>query len=153
MKYSLAVVALLGMTNAMSKNKADFFTDDPRSGTSAMPVYHGAGGFAKPTKKFEIPKNTESEPALSRTLDPYDYSTGSGRTYHDLNPKATAEKYMNESHPPPAPAGWNEPDETAGTTNTMKTNANDGPSSFKAQTSFAQKFGLNPSAPIAESLL
>lgn len=138
MKYSLAVMALLGMTNALTNNKEakDFFTDDPRSGTSSAPIWHGsATGMAKPSKKFEIPTNTEAEPALSKSLDPYDYGSGSGKTYHDLNPKETARKYMEDSKPPPPPAGWNAPDETAGTTNTMKTNANDGPTSVKLQIS------------------
>jgi len=149
----LAVFALVGMTHAMQSNSRkenkDFFTDDPRAGTSAAPVWHGpVGGFSKPTKKFEIPKNTEAEPALSRTLDPHDYKSGSGLTYHDKNPEKTAKEYENKY--PDVPAGWNPPDETAGTTNTMKTNANDGPSSFK---SFAQKFGLHPNVPVADETL
>jgi len=73
MKLSLAIAILLGVvvarkdddTKASASKSADpdakpkdYFRDDPRLGTPDAPLSRGGGGMAKPTKKFEVPKNT-----------------------------------------------------------------------------------------------
>lgn len=80
--------------------------------------------MAKPSKGFTVPKNKDAEPALSSTLDPYDYESGSGKTYHDKHPKS----HKNEGPTKPEPiAGIDESTETAGTTTLWKINAGDSP--------------------------
>ena len=129
MKLSFAVAALLGVVVASKKDigdrPKDYFRDDPRIGTPDAPLMRGVGGgMAKPTKKFEIPKNKESEPALSTNMDPTDYESGSGKTYHDK----TNGKKKTEGIPKPSPiAGIDESTETAGTTNLWKINTGDSP--------------------------
>ena len=166
MKYYFVLLALFGMTDLVlikptKTDRKDFFLDDPRSGTSAAPIWHApVGSMAKPTKKFEIPKNNEAEPALSKTTDPYDYGSGSGKTYHDKNPKKD-----DEIKKPDLPAGFNEPNEMSSGTETWKTNTGDCKDCDKdlkkvkkskkveeESESFAQKFGLHPNAPDAKSL-
>jgi len=81
--------------------------------------------MAKPVKPFEVPKNNDHEPALSTTLDPYDYESGSGKTYHD---KKKPSKAKEEGPKKPEPiAGMEESTETAGTTTLWKINAGDSP--------------------------
>ena len=106
MKLSFAVAALLGVVVASKKDigdrPKDYFRDDPRIGTPDAPLMRGVGGgMAKPTKKFEIPKNKEAEPALSTNMDPTDYESGSGKTYHDK----TNGKKKTEGIPKPSPKG------------------------------------------------
>jgi len=98
--------------------------DDDRKGTSSQPIPHAPlGAMAKPTQPFKVPKNTDAEPALSTTTDPYDYESGSGKTYHNKHP----EKKETETKKPTITAGMNESTETAGTTTLWKTNAGDSP--------------------------
>jgi len=133
MKLSFAVAALLGVVVASKKDigdrPKDYFRDDPRIGTPDAPLMRGVGGgMAKPTKKFEIPKNKEAEPALSTNMDPTDYESGSGKTYHDK----TNGKKKTEGIPKPSPiAGIDESTETAGTTNLWKINTGDSPDPAK----------------------
>ena len=82
--------------------------------------------MCKPAKEREIPKNKDAEPALSTTLDPYDYASGSGKTYHNKN-KPTKVEDESTKDKIPVPAGYDAPTETAGTTNVWKTNAGDSP--------------------------
>lgn len=99
--------------------------DDERKGTSSQPIPHAPlGAMAKPTQPFKVPKNTDAEPALSTTMDPYDYGSGSGKTYHN---KKSADKKEDELKKPVVSAGMNESTETAGTTTLWKTNSGDSP--------------------------
>merc|ERR1712032_516638 len=129
MKLSFAVALLIGAVVAKGEDPAkgkDYFTSDPRRGTSDAPLLRAPiGGMAKPTKEFKVPKNKEAEPPLSTTMDPTDYESGSGKTYHD---KKTASKAKDEGpKKPETPAGINESTETAGTTTLWKVNSNDSP--------------------------
>merc|ERR1719329_285264 len=135
MKLSFAIAVLLGAVVAQEADDAkkgvdtktkpkDYFTDDPRLGTSEAPLVRGAGGsMAKPTKKFEIPKNTQGEAPLSTTMDPTDYASGSGKTYHNKDKP----KKKDEIKKPEPIAGIDESTETAGTTPLWKINAGDSP--------------------------
>jgi len=103
-----------------------------------------------PVKKFKPPKNNDAEPALSTTLDPYNYESGSGKTYHNKKGSKTEEKEFKT----PVIAGMDESTETAGTTTVWKVNAGDSPDPKKTDEdtqAFAQKFGLH--VPVANSLL
>ena len=137
MKLSFAVALLLGAVVAQEAESADakkvadpekgkdFFTNDPRRGTSDAPLLRAPlGSMAKPTKPFEVPKNKEAEPPLSTTMDPTDYESGSGKTYHD---KKTAKVKDEKPKKPETPAGIEESTETAGTTKIWKVNAGDSP--------------------------
>lgn len=161
MKLSFAIAVLLGVVVAQDKNATapaaakdntdpeskkileakpkDFFADDPRAGTSSMPVARAPGSsLAKPTKKFEIPENKEAEPALSTNLNPRDYESGSGLTYHD---KTGGKKKENEPLPKPeTPAGISESTETAGTTHLWKINTGDSPDPPKEKTPESKSF-------------
>jgi len=87
MKLSFAVALLIGAVAAKAEDPEkpkDFFTSDSRRGTSDAPLLRAPiGAMAKKTKEFEVPKNKDSEAPLSTTMDPTDYETGSGKTYHD----------------------------------------------------------------------
>ena len=143
MKLSFAIAVLLGVVVAQDKKAVstdatdpeskkiletkpkDYFSDDPRAGTSSMPVARAPGSsLAKPAKKFEIPENTQAEPALSTTTNPREYSSGSGKTYHDKVTTKVADEPLKK---PDTPAGINESTETAGTTHLWKVNSGDSP--------------------------
>ena len=86
-----------------------------------MPVARAPGSsLAKPAKKFEIPENTQAEPALSTTTNPRDYQSGSGKTYHDKVTTKVADEPLKK---PDTPAGMDESTETAGTTHLWKVNS------------------------------
>jgi hypothetical protein len=124
MKYSIAVLALLGLASGVQQYAAE----DPRKGTSSQPIPHAPlGAMAKPHEAFKVPKNTDHEPALSTTLDPYDYESGSGKTYH--NKKTDKKEEGNKK--PAITAGQNESTETAGTTTLWKSNTGDSPAPVK----------------------
>ena len=109
-----------------STKPKDYFADDPRMGTADAPLLRAPiGQMAKPTKPFEVPENKEGEPPLSTTLNPRDYGTGSGKTYHDQKPPVKAEDEPIKK--PEPPAGIQESTETAGTTPLWKVNKGDSP--------------------------
>ena len=130
MKLSFAVALLIGAVVAKADDPEagkDYFTSDPRRGTSSAPVPRAPlGGMAKPTKEFKVPKNKEAEPPLSTTLDPTDYESGSGKTYHDKNKASDKEKDEGPKKPEPV-AGIEPSTEHAGTTPLWKVNAGDSP--------------------------
>ena len=132
MKLSFAVALLIGAVAAKAEDPAkpkDYFTSDPRRGTSSAPLPRAPlGGMAKPTKKFEVPKNKEGEAPLSTTMDPTDYESGSGKTYHDKKSASTKDEGPKK---PETPAGIDESTETAGTTPVWKVNAGDSPDPAK----------------------
>ena len=109
MKYSFVIAALLSSSNAV--RYSDIGTGN------GLPIMH------KDPAGFKPPKNNEHDGALSKTTDPTDYESGSGKrdTKWVVREKTEAEK-----NPPPVP-GMTDSTETAGTTNSHKTNANDSP--------------------------
>ena len=81
-------------------------------------------------------------------MDPYDYKSGSGKTYHNKKGAKAEEKEFKT----PIVAGMDESTETAGTTTLWKVNAGDSPKGEEKKAdedtqAFAQKFGLN--VPVA----
>ena len=111
MKYSFVIAALLATSSTNAIRYSDMGTGN------GLPITH------KDEPGFKPPKNNENEPAMSTTSDPYDYSSGSGKRDEKWASRPKTEREKN----PPTIKGMTDSTETAGTTNSFKSNAGDSP--------------------------